>query len=75
MPNGFGQHGLPTSLQFLGRAFSEATLIDLGDRYQNLTGSHLKRPTLDKLADGPAKAPHVRRAEFAEPGRPDVYRL
>ena len=56
VPNGFGQHGLPTSLQFLGRAFSEATLIDLGDRYQNATGWHLKRPPMDKLADAPARS-------------------
>ena len=75
VPNGFGQHGLPTSLQFLGRAFSEATLIDLGDRYQNATGWHLKRPPMDKLADAPPKAPRARSAEFDEPGRPDLYRL
>jgi len=75
VPNGFGQHGLPTSLQFLGRAFSEATLIDLGDRYQNATGWHLKRPPMEKLADRPAIAPAVQSAAFAEPGRQDLYRL
>ena len=75
VPNGFGQHGLPTSLQFLGRAFSEATLIDLGVRYQNATGWHLKRPPMDTLADAPRVAPAVQTAEFAETGRPDLYRL
>jgi aspartyl-tRNA(Asn)/glutamyl-tRNA(Gln) amidotransferase subunit A len=75
VPNGFGPHGLPTSLQFLGRAFSEATLIDLGERYQNATGWHLKRPPLAALADEPAKASAVESAAFAEPGRPDLYRL
>ena len=75
VPNGFGQHGLPTSLQFLGRAFSEATLIDLGDRYQNASGWHLKRPALDKLADATAMAPHARVADWSETGRPDLYRL
>jgi aspartyl-tRNA(Asn)/glutamyl-tRNA(Gln) amidotransferase subunit A len=75
VPNGFGQHGLPTSLQFLGRAFSEATLIDLGERYQNATGWHLKRPPLAALANEPAIASAVQSAAFAEPGRPDLYRL
>ena len=32
VPNGFGQHGLPTSLQLLGRAFSEATLVAVASR-------------------------------------------
>lgn len=74
VPNGFGQHGLPTSLQFLGRAFSEATLIDLGDRYQNATGWHLKRPPLDKLAEATPMAPR-QMADWLETGRPDLYRL
>jgi aspartyl-tRNA(Asn)/glutamyl-tRNA(Gln) amidotransferase subunit A len=44
VPNGFGQHGLPTSLQFLGRAFSEGTLVQIAHRYQQLTDWHTKRP-------------------------------
>ena len=44
VPTGLGRNGLPTSLQFLGRAFSEATLIALADRYQQATDWHLKRP-------------------------------
>jgi hypothetical protein len=75
VPNGFGPHGLPTSLQFLGRAFSEATLVDLGDRYQKATGWHLERPALDKMPEAPKAAPAARNAAFAEPGRPDLYRL
>ncbi|HUG36699.1 MAG TPA: hypothetical protein VML54_07100, partial [Candidatus Limnocylindrales bacterium] len=75
VPNGLGKHGLPTSLQFLGRAFSEATLLHLGDRYQDATGWHLKRPTLDTLDRTPPVASAVHSAEFAEPGRPDLYRL
>lgn len=46
IPNGFGQHGLPTSLQLLGRAFSEATLLAIGDRFQQLTDWHTRRPPL-----------------------------
>jgi aspartyl-tRNA(Asn)/glutamyl-tRNA(Gln) amidotransferase subunit A len=75
VPNGIGQHGLPTSLQFLGRAFSEATLLHLGERYQHATGWHLKRPPMEKLSATPPLASPVRTAEFAEPGRPDLYRL
>jgi len=44
LPNGMGAHGIPTSIQFLGRAFSEATLLSLADRYQSLTDWHTKRP-------------------------------
>jgi aspartyl-tRNA(Asn)/glutamyl-tRNA(Gln) amidotransferase subunit A len=44
VPNGFGPHGLPTSLQFLGRAFSEATLLAIADRYQQATDWHTRRP-------------------------------
>jgi aspartyl-tRNA(Asn)/glutamyl-tRNA(Gln) amidotransferase subunit A len=44
VPNGFGPHGLPTSLQFLGRAFSEPTLLAIADRYQQATDWHTHRP-------------------------------
>jgi len=44
VPNGFGAHGLPTSLQLLGRAFSEARLLAIADRYQAATGWHRKLP-------------------------------
>lgn len=44
VPNGLGAHGLPTSLQFLGRAFSEATLLAIAGRYQQATDWHRRRP-------------------------------
>jgi aspartyl-tRNA(Asn)/glutamyl-tRNA(Gln) amidotransferase subunit A len=44
VPNGFGQHGLPTSLSFLGRAFSEKTLVALAHAYQRSTDWHTRRP-------------------------------
>ena len=44
VPNGFGQHGLPTSLQFLGRALSESTLVGLAHAYQPATDWHTRRP-------------------------------
>ena len=37
-------NGLPTSLQLIGRAFSESTLLTIGDRYQQATDWHTKRP-------------------------------
>jgi aspartyl-tRNA(Asn)/glutamyl-tRNA(Gln) amidotransferase subunit A len=46
VPNGFGPKGVPTSLQFIGRAFSEPTLLAIADRYQQATDWHRKRPVL-----------------------------
>jgi len=44
MPNGFGENGLPTSIAFMGPAFSERRLVQLGNVYQTRTDWHLKRP-------------------------------
>jgi aspartyl-tRNA(Asn)/glutamyl-tRNA(Gln) amidotransferase subunit A len=44
VPNGFGAEGLPTSLQFLGAAFSETTLVALAERFQAETDWHRRRP-------------------------------
>jgi aspartyl-tRNA(Asn)/glutamyl-tRNA(Gln) amidotransferase subunit A len=44
LPNGMGENGLPTSIAFMGAAFSEATLIQVGYAYQQKTDWHLKRP-------------------------------
>ena len=46
VPNGFGQAGLPTAFQLMGRAFSEATLIALANAYQRETEWHRQRPPL-----------------------------
>lgn len=46
VPNGFGDHGLPTGLGFIANAWSEAQLVALGSAYQARTSFHLKRPTL-----------------------------
>ncbi len=47
MPNGFGQNNLPTSIQFMGRSFSEKTLIQIANAYQDRTDWHLRRPPID----------------------------
>jgi len=44
LPNGFGEAGLPTSLQLTGRARSEATLLQLGMQFQARTTFHRRRP-------------------------------
>ena len=44
LPMGFGKDGLPVSLQLLGRAFSESTLVAIGDAYQQMTDFHRRRP-------------------------------
>jgi Asp-tRNA(Asn)/Glu-tRNA(Gln) amidotransferase A subunit family amidase len=49
VPSGFGKDRLPTSMQLLGRAFSEETLVALADAYQEMTDWHRQRPS-DLLA-------------------------
>jgi aspartyl-tRNA(Asn)/glutamyl-tRNA(Gln) amidotransferase subunit A len=46
VPNGFGEHGLPTSLQLLGVPWGEARLTAIGRRFQRATSFHTKRPAL-----------------------------
>ena len=44
LPMGFGRDRLPTSLQLLGRAVSEETLLALAVAYQEMTDWHRQRP-------------------------------
>lgn len=44
LPNGFGADGLPTSIAFLGPAFSEASLLQLASTLQQRTDWHRRRP-------------------------------
>ncbi|HKR01487.1 MAG TPA: amidase [Pyrinomonadaceae bacterium] len=44
IPNGFGQHNLPTGIQLIGPAWSEHLLIDVADRLQQATDWHKRRP-------------------------------
>jgi aspartyl-tRNA(Asn)/glutamyl-tRNA(Gln) amidotransferase subunit A len=46
VPNGFGERGLPTSLQFVGRAFSENTLLAAARAYQARTDWHRRHPAV-----------------------------
>lgn len=44
MPNGFGENNLPTSISFMGPAFSEQKLVELSVTYQDNTNWHLRMP-------------------------------
>jgi len=46
VPNGFGEKGLPTGIQFTGRAWAEGRLLALARAYQEATDWHKKRPPL-----------------------------
>ena len=46
VPNGFGDHGLPTSLQFMGRVYDEHVVLAAARAYQSLTDWHGQHPTL-----------------------------
>jgi aspartyl-tRNA(Asn)/glutamyl-tRNA(Gln) amidotransferase subunit A len=47
VPCGFSSTGLPLALQLVGRPFDEATVLRVGDAYQQATDWHLRRPPLD----------------------------
>jgi aspartyl-tRNA(Asn)/glutamyl-tRNA(Gln) amidotransferase subunit A len=42
--NGFGENGLPTSIAFMGPAFSEGALVGLAHVLQQASDWHLRRP-------------------------------
>src|SRR5438094_10536589 len=44
MPCGFGKEHMPAGFQIMAAPYDEATLLDLGDRYQRPTGHPLERP-------------------------------
>jgi len=46
VPMGFGRDRLPASLQLLGRAHSEATLVAIATAYQEMTDWHRQRPPM-----------------------------
>lgn len=44
VPNGFGERGLPTAIQFVGRAFEENRILAVARAYQQRTDWHLRLP-------------------------------
>jgi aspartyl-tRNA(Asn)/glutamyl-tRNA(Gln) amidotransferase subunit A len=46
VPCGFTSDGLPIGLQFVGRAFAEATVLNVAHAYERNTRWHERRPPL-----------------------------
>jgi aspartyl-tRNA(Asn)/glutamyl-tRNA(Gln) amidotransferase subunit A len=46
VPCGFNRQGLPLSLQLIGRAFEESTILRLAKAYEDATAWHQRRPPL-----------------------------
>lgn len=46
VPNGLGEHHLPTGLAFMGRAWGEMQLTQIAKGYQSRTAFHKEHPTL-----------------------------
>ena len=47
VPNGFTADGRPMSLQFMGRAWDENTVLAAARAWQGITDWHLRRPPVD----------------------------
>jgi aspartyl-tRNA(Asn)/glutamyl-tRNA(Gln) amidotransferase subunit A len=47
VPNGFGARGLPTSMQFMGRAWEENGILAAARAYQSLTDWHTRHPKVE----------------------------
>ena len=47
VPNGLGARGLPTSIQFMSRAWEENTALAAARAYQSLTDWHARHPQVD----------------------------
>ncbi len=46
VPTGFGERGLPTAMQFVGRAGAENSILAVASAYQGLTDWHKRHPEL-----------------------------
>jgi len=46
VPNGFSDEGLPTGIQFMGRPYSENTILSIAKMYQERTRWHLMHPEM-----------------------------
>jgi aspartyl-tRNA(Asn)/glutamyl-tRNA(Gln) amidotransferase subunit A len=47
VPNGFSESGLPTSLQFMGRAWADDTVLAAARAWQGITDWHQRHPAID----------------------------
>jgi aspartyl-tRNA(Asn)/glutamyl-tRNA(Gln) amidotransferase subunit A len=46
IPTGFSKSGLPLSMQIVGRAFDEPTVLGIGAAYEAATNLHIRRPEM-----------------------------
>jgi aspartyl-tRNA(Asn)/glutamyl-tRNA(Gln) amidotransferase subunit A len=46
IPTGFSKSGLPLSMQIVGRAFDESTVLRIGAAFEAATGLNVRRPAL-----------------------------
>jgi aspartyl-tRNA(Asn)/glutamyl-tRNA(Gln) amidotransferase subunit A len=46
IPTGFSASGLPLSMQIVGRAFDEKTVLRIGAAFEGATGLNARRPAL-----------------------------
>jgi aspartyl-tRNA(Asn)/glutamyl-tRNA(Gln) amidotransferase subunit A len=44
VPNGFSEKGLPTGIQFMGRAYDENIILGVAKIFQTRTSWHLRHP-------------------------------
>ena len=44
VPSGFSEAGLPTGIQFVGRAYEEPAILAVATAYQKLTSWHQHHP-------------------------------
>jgi aspartyl-tRNA(Asn)/glutamyl-tRNA(Gln) amidotransferase subunit A len=47
VPNGFNEAGLPTSLQFMGRAWADDVVLAVARARQGITDWHQRHPDVD----------------------------
>jgi aspartyl-tRNA(Asn)/glutamyl-tRNA(Gln) amidotransferase subunit A len=47
IPTGFSSAGLPLSMQIVGRAFDEPTVLGIGAAFEAATNLHVRRPSFD----------------------------
>ncbi len=56
IPIGFTDDGLPLSMQIVGKPFDEATVLRLGDAFQQLTDWHLQTAPMLLQTEAEAEA-------------------
>lgn len=57
VPCGFTSTGLPASMQLIGRAWEESTVLRIGHAYEQAAGWHTRRPPLEANTVPPPASP------------------